>query len=51
MIDQCLSALAAAWFITLVATAGLVTALAAEAAWDSQDYLQALQATLTHDPM
>jgi hypothetical protein len=38
MIDQCLSALATAWFITFVATTGLVTALAAESVWDSQVY-------------
>jgi hypothetical protein len=51
MIDHCLSALAAAWIITFVATTGLVTALAAESVWDSQVYFQALQDVLTTDPM
>ena len=51
MIDQCLSALAAAWFITFVATTGLVTALAAESVWDSQVYSQAVQDVLTTGPM
>ena len=51
MIDHCLSALATAWFITFVATTGLVTALAAESVWDSQVYFQALQDVLTTDPL
>jgi hypothetical protein len=51
MIDQCLSALATAWFITFVATTGLVTALAAESVWDSQVYYQAWHDTLATDPM
>jgi hypothetical protein len=51
MIDQCLSALVTAWFITFVATTGLVTALAAESVWDSQVYFQALHDVLTSDPM
>jgi len=51
MIDQFLSALATAWFITFVATTGLVTALAAESVWDSHVYFQSLQDVLTSDPM
>jgi hypothetical protein len=51
MIDHCLSALATAWFITFVATTGLVTALAAESVLDSQVYFQALQDVLTTDPL
>ena len=51
MIDQCLSALATAWFIALVATTGLVTALAAESVWDKQVYVQALQDVVSGDPM
>ncbi len=51
MIDQCLSALATAWFITFIATTGLVTALAAELVWDRQVYVQALQDVVSADPM
>jgi hypothetical protein len=51
MIVHCLSALATAWFITFVATTGLVTALAAESVLDSQVYFQALQDVLTTDPL
>jgi hypothetical protein len=51
MIDQCLSALATAWFITFVATMGLVTALAAESVWDRQAYVQALQDVISADPI
>jgi hypothetical protein len=51
MVDRCLSALATAWFITFIATTGLVTALAAESVWDRQVYVQALQDVVSADPM
>lgn len=42
MIDHCLSALAAAWVITFVATTGLCAALAVQSAWDAIAFQQAL---------
>ena len=51
MFDHFLSALTAAWIITVVATTGLVTALAAESVWDNQVYSQALQDVSTTDPL
>ncbi len=50
MIDRALSALAAAWVITFVATMLLVTALAVASVWDSTVYFHALRDVLTTDP-
>jgi hypothetical protein len=51
MIDQCLSALATACFITFIATTGLVTAFAAESVWVSQVYFQTLLDVSASDPL
>jgi hypothetical protein len=50
MIDLCLSALATARVITLVATTGLVAALAVEAVWDRTVYMQRLRDVVITDP-
>ena len=50
MIDSCLSALATAWVITLVATTGLFAALAVESVWDSTVYVGALNNVVMTDP-
>ena len=50
MIDLCLSALATAWVVTFVATAGLVAAPGAEAVWDRTVYIRTLQDVIIPDP-
>jgi hypothetical protein len=50
MINSCLSALATAWVITLVATTGLFAALAVESVWDRTVYVRALNDVVTTDP-
>lgn len=51
MLDRALSALAAAWIVTLVATTLLVCALAAASVWDTTVFLLALRDVLTTDPL
>jgi len=50
MIDLCLSALAAAWVVTFVATTGLFAALAIETVWDKSVYMQTLREVVITDP-
>jgi hypothetical protein len=45
--DRALSALVAAWIVTVSATALLVSALAVASVWDSAIYFQALQGALS----
>jgi hypothetical protein len=51
MINDAVSALVSAWYVTLTATALLVIALAAAPYWDSAVYLRALHEALAADPM
>jgi hypothetical protein len=51
MINDAISALASAWYVTLTATGLLFVALAAAPYWDSAVYLKALHEALTANPM
>ena len=51
MINDTISALASAWYVTLTATSLLFIALAAAPYWDSAIYLKALHEVLLADPM
>lgn len=51
MIDQAISALVSAWYVTLTATCLLFVALAVAPYWDGAIYLKSLHETLAADPM